>query len=112
MIYKIKILVGLLAVLIRFEAAAQTLNPKVIATSGGYSTGGSNSLSWTLGETFTLTLQNGSSLLTQGFQQPELLLTTGSINGSPFCAGSIVSIPFIASGFIKTTNVFTAQLSD
>lgn len=52
----------------------QTLSPKVLATSGGYFTGGGNSLSWTLGETFNATLQNGSYMLTQGEQQPYITL--------------------------------------
>ena len=48
----------------------QTLKPNVIAAGGGYSTGSSGSLSWTMGETFTTTLQAGGNVLTQGFQQP------------------------------------------
>jgi hypothetical protein len=109
---KIKILMGLLAVFIQIKITAQNLTPTVTATAGGYSTGGGSSLSWTIGETFITTLQNGNNVLTQGFQQPELLLTTGSISGSPFCAGDEVSIPFSASGFTNSNNVFTMQLSN
>jgi hypothetical protein len=49
---------------------AQSLCPSVISTSGGYSSGFSASLSWTLGEIATETFSNGSVILTQGFQQP------------------------------------------
>ena len=56
------------------SAFAQSLSPKVFATTGGYFTGGGNSLSWTMGETFNTTLQNGGVMLTQGEQQPYILL--------------------------------------
>ncbi|MGI8951065.1 MAG: kelch repeat-containing protein [Chitinophagaceae bacterium] len=39
-------------------------------------------------------------------------ITTGSISGSPFCAGSSVSVPFTASDAFYNGNIFTAQLSD
>ncbi|OJX34855.1 MAG: hypothetical protein BGO87_08910 [Flavobacteriia bacterium 40-80] len=39
-------------------------------------------------------------------------ITTSSISGSPFCAGTIVSVPFTISGAFNSGNVFTAQLSD
>ena len=53
---------------------AQTLSPKVIPSTGGYFTGGGNSLSWTMGETVTQTFQNGYIVLTQGEQQPYITL--------------------------------------
>ncbi len=49
---------------------AQSLSPAVISTAGDYSTGSGVSLSWTLGEIATETYDNGSYILTQGFQQP------------------------------------------
>jgi hypothetical protein len=42
-------------------------------------------------------------------------ITTGTITGSPFCAGAAVSVPFtyqIPEGFPAGTTTFTAQLSD
>jgi hypothetical protein len=39
-------------------------------------------------------------------------ITTGAINGGPFCAGSSVSVPFTATGTFNSSNIFTAQLSD
>src|ERR1035438_10495353 len=91
---------------------AQTLTPKVSPTSGGYSTGTGISLSWTMGQTYNTTLQQGTTILTQGEQQPEIDILTGTITGSPFCAGSVVSVPFIAKGYYGGANVFTAQLSN
>jgi hypothetical protein len=39
-------------------------------------------------------------------------ITTGTITGSPFCAGASVNVPFTISGVFNAGNVFTAQLSD
>ena len=55
-------------------ANCQSLSPNVQATAGGYSTGGGKSLSWTVGETFYTTLQSSNNILTQGEQQPYILL--------------------------------------
>ncbi len=54
-----------------FSAQAQTLSPTVISTSGGFTLTGGYSLSSTTGEmTMVETFSSGSSILTQGFQQP------------------------------------------
>lgn len=39
-------------------------------------------------------------------------IVTGSISGSPFCAGNPLGIPFSITGVFNNDNVFTAQLSD
>jgi len=63
----------------------QSLTPQVIASSGGYFTNGSGSLSWTIGETITETFTAGSSQLTQGFQQPDVVKV--NINIQAFLSG-------------------------
>ena len=65
-VYKLLLL---LVVLCRNTSHAQTLSPKVICNAGGYYTSSVASLSWTVGETITPTIQNGGLTLTQGFQQ-------------------------------------------
>ena len=63
----------LYVILFFFTAAgafSQSLSPMVISSAGDYSAGTMVSLSWTLGELVTETLNNGSYTLTQGFQQP------------------------------------------
>lgn len=65
-----KLLISLFATL-STGLFAQTLNPTVITTAGGYTTGATVSLSWTLGELATETLSNSNLVLTQGFQQPD-----------------------------------------
>ena len=51
-------------------ALGQSLSPWVLGTSGGFHTNQGNSLSWTVGEVEVATLNNSTSFLTQGFQQP------------------------------------------
>ena len=70
-----KILILLSFLCQSFLLFSQTLSPHVLATAGGYFSAGGNSLSWTMGETFTSTLQNGNVILTQGQQQPYVQLT-------------------------------------
>lgn len=53
------------------KAQAQSLTPSVLASGGRFATGGGYSLSETVGEmTMVQTFTAGSSILTQGFQQP------------------------------------------
>ena len=49
---------------------AQNLSPTVVASAGGYASGGNYTISWTLGEVAISTLTGGDFILTQGFQQP------------------------------------------
>lgn len=93
------------------QSFAQTLSPSVLPAAGAYFSAANGSLSWTLGETVTPTLQSGSNILTQGFQQPEVQVRTGTITG-PFCPGGNVVVPFLSSGIISASNIFTAQLSN
>ena len=39
-------------------------------------------------------------------------ITTGTITGSPFCAGSTFNVPFTSTGTFTAGNIYTAQLSD
>ncbi len=57
-------------------ACAQSLSPTVIASAGGFFQNGTFSNSWTFGEmTAVATVTGGSSILTQGFQQPSDIST-------------------------------------
>jgi hypothetical protein len=46
------------------------------------------------------------------FVTPDISITTGKINGSPFCACSALNIPFTTTGTFPAETDFTAQLSD
>jgi hypothetical protein len=69
----------LLMVFLALSAGAQQIKQEVIASAGGYNVASGNaiSISWTLGETIvpTFTSQDGSLILTHGFQQ-KLIITT------------------------------------
>ncbi len=60
------------------NAFTQSLTPDVISSSGSTFTDGISQLDWTLGEPATFTFNAGSTLLTQGFHQPNLLITAVS----------------------------------
>src|SRR5258705_4136088 len=91
---------------------AQTLSPTVIPTSGGFYNAGGVSLSWTVGQTTNSTVSGGAFILSQGFQQPEVNIITGSIGQPVLCAGSTISVPFNSAGIVDAANIFTAQLSN
>lgn len=57
-----------------------TAGREVIANAGGFESSGNLSLSWTLGETITETLNRGRLILTQGFQQPNKLIIPIDVN--------------------------------
>ncbi len=54
---------------------AQSISPDVVASAGNQSSIGSAELSWTIGEPVVDTYDNGSSILTQGFHQPQIVVT-------------------------------------
>lgn len=68
---------------------AQSLVPQVVSSSGGSGQNAQGSLDWTIGEPVTATVSDGSSTLTQGFQQPTLLIAT-SINENNLSANLLV----------------------
>jgi len=68
----------IIILLFSVSVLAQTTKQEVIASAGGYNTSSDNalSISWTLGETIipTFTSQDGTLILTHGFQQ-KLIIT-------------------------------------
>lgn len=54
---------------------------------------------------------NGGSNYTYTVLSSESI-TTSTISGTEFCAGSSVNVPFTVSGTFNAGNIFTAQLSD
>ena len=55
---------------------AQSITPEVVASAGEHFENGNVQLSWTLGEIAVSTYDNGGNILTEGFHQPELLITS------------------------------------
>jgi hypothetical protein len=56
---------------------AQSLMPDVIASGGTSYSNSAGQLDWTLGEPATLSFSGSSNMLSQGFHQPDLSVTTG-----------------------------------
>lgn len=106
-----KLFVFMIFFIMSLNIKAQSLTTTVLPSSGGSASVGSVQLSWTLGETFTPMLAGGATIVTQGFQQPELQIWTGNVN-TAICAGSTITVPYMASGITSTTNKFVAELSD
>ena len=57
-------------------AAAQSLSPTVLSSSGGSGSSAGTSLSWTTGEVMVQSLTDGSTMLTQGFHQGNITVST------------------------------------
>lgn len=77
---------------------SQSIERDVVASSGDYFEGVDISLSWTLGEIATETYDNGSNILTQGFQQTGITLRI-YVDLMAFLEG-----PFEGSGMNVTLN--------
>ncbi len=71
-----KLIMFLFVVALSKYATSQTLSPEVISSSGSSMSDGTTTLDWTLGETVTSTLDNGTAISTQGFHQPNLIVTS------------------------------------
>ncbi len=91
---------------------AQSVSPNLIATSGTSFNDGTSQLDWTMGEPVTVTFAVGSDMLTQGFQQPNLLAT--SINNVETDYSVLVfpnpSIDFIQLQFHNLKQILTIDL--
>jgi hypothetical protein len=62
--------------LLPFAGLAQSITPEVIASAGEHYDNGTVQLSWTLGEVMIDTYDNGTNILTQGFHQTQLTVTS------------------------------------
>lgn len=89
---------------------SQTISRKAVSSGGGTLSGGSNQITFTIGETFGASLGAGSAIVTQGFQQPGERVRTGSVSTS-LCTGNSFKLPYTATD-IGGNNTFTAQLSN
>ena len=59
---------------------SQSISPEVYSSSGGYYTGASATLSWTIGEPVIETVSNTNNIITQGFHQTNYEVTSVSDN--------------------------------
>ncbi len=68
-----KNLIGLLVFTLLFTGNLQA--QKVVSANGGTATAAGTEVSWTIGEPITATVSDGTTTLTQGFQQSKLTVT-------------------------------------
>ena len=57
------------------QGFSQQIVPQVIASAGSSATVSSIHVDWTVGETFTHTLAGTNNIVTQGFHQPDLIIS-------------------------------------
>src|ERR1022692_2093812 len=107
---KIYLLIAILGIVI--NASAQSLSPKITPSMGSYYSNEGYSLAVTLGEMITPTTSSGSYQISQGFEQPEVQVSTGAIAGNSLCPGATFFVPYTAQGIFSSDNIFTAQLSN
>lgn len=86
---------------------AQTVMPEVLSSSGGSGQSAQASLDWTIGEPVTSTVTNGVNTLTQGFQQPTLLIATAENENNEL--HNLVFYPNPTSDFITLKMNWTAN---
>ncbi|MEM7102794.1 MAG: T9SS type A sorting domain-containing protein [Bacteroidota bacterium] len=55
---------------------SQSVSPEVIASNGDHVVGSGVEVSWTIGESVIATFDAGATQLTQGFHQPDLVITS------------------------------------
>ena len=84
----------LLVVLTAGSATAQ----KVVSANGGTATAAGTQVSWTIGEPITATVSDGTTTLTQGFQQSKLTVT--AINDIQVAGVEIKVYPNPTSDFV------------
>jgi hypothetical protein len=80
---------------------SQSLTPTVIASAGNYYENGNLSLSYTLGELAVSTLSNANLILTQGFQQPSLIIN--SVNNPGQIDWSIIAYPNPVADYLNVS---------
>ena len=73
---QMKFLTILSLAVLPYLGMAQSIEPQVIASAGEHFDNGTTQLSWTLGEVVIDTYDNGTNILTQGFHQTELTVTS------------------------------------
>ncbi|MBK7761903.1 MAG: hypothetical protein IPI46_00835 [Bacteroidetes bacterium] len=84
---------------------AQSLSPQVIASAGGFQTNSAGSLSFTIGETNTLTLSSANNMLTQGFQQPyKMTLNLKAFIQGYYQGGGLMENVLYTQGIVPLAN--------
>jgi len=81
-----------------FFAVSSATAQKVVSANGGTATAAGTQVSWTIGEPITATVSDGTTTLTQGFQQSKLTVT--AINDIQVAGVEIKVYPNPTSDFV------------
>lgn len=100
----------MLAIFGFLSSNAQSVTPEVIASAGASFSSSTVSIEWTLGEIMTETYA-GTIVLTQGFQQPALIITSINEPASPFGSVKVYPNPTVDGVFIEREKGQILQLT-
>lgn len=81
--------------------SAQSLSSKVVASGGGFTTGSSGSLQFTIGEPSITTYVKSAAILTQGFEQGTLKGSGSSLVSFSIPGLNVTLYPNPASDFVE-----------
>jgi hypothetical protein len=87
----------LIACVFPFMLNGQDLSEEVVASSGNCFEKPEACLAWTLGEAVTETYSNTSGTITQGFHQPDLVVTTSWESPESGKGITVYPVPFTGS---------------
>ncbi len=62
----------------QISSNAQMLSPELLANGGGYGQNSNMHISWSIGEPVSNTISNSTTVFTQGFHQPSIILSTNN----------------------------------
>jgi hypothetical protein len=96
---------------------AQSITPQVIASNGTFASAGGYTLSYTTGQPVSSTLTTTSSIITQGFQQPNDIYTGVQTFATPALTAQLYPNPAIDQINLVITSsnnngTYTVQLVD
>jgi len=83
---------------------SQSLSPEIVSTAGETFQGTSIQIDWTLGELAITTIQNSTLQITQGFHQPNYIVT--NVDELPQKIGEINVFPNPTSDWLEITFSF------
>ena len=83
---------------------SQSLSPEIVSTAGETFQGTSIQIDWTLGELAITTIQNSTLQITQGFHQPNYIVT--NVDEHPQKIGQINVFPNPTSDWLEITISF------
>lgn len=106
---KMKTLITLFCCGCMYSGFSQTLQPDIIAASGGSGSNGTTNLNWTIGQPLSTKMTNGTVTFTSGFQQGNLKITTVEELLDIACL-TVFPNPTEDKLTIKTTNVDLQKL--